>query len=91
MEERFEIIRCKHCGGKGYIYHTDDDMRRPFFIKCQCGNTSNRYLHIETAVINWNEKNKPLSAKPKYRCGNCNAEIHLGFETCPKCGTKVDW
>ena len=90
-EERVLIQKCKRCGGKGLLFLDDEEPRRPFYIKCECGNKSHGYSHIDKAIDDWNEINKPRKAKPTYRCGSCKAEIHLGFETCPKCHTEIDW
>lgn len=92
MEERIKIVSCKECGGRGIVFQSDDNMRRPYYLKCEnCGNHSRAYLHIDTAITDWNEKNKPQKAKVKYHCGNCGAEVILGFDVCTKCGTEIQW
>lgn len=92
MEERIKIKPCKKCGGRGLIFQDNDNMRRPYYLKCEeCGSKSKYYLHIDTAIMDWNEINKPEVAKVKYHCGNCGAEVILGFDVCTKCGTQIDW
>lgn len=91
MEEKVNILKCKRCGGKGYAYHKTDDLRKPYFIKCECGQKSQSYLHVDMAIADWNKANKPTKMKPKYVCACCGAEIHFGFDTCTKCGTEIEW
>ena len=85
------IVRCLNCGEKGVVYK-GDDMRRPYYVQCQsCEKRSNGYSHIDFAVNDWNERNKPGKRKPTYHCGNCGAEVILGFSVCTKCGTEIEW
>ena len=92
MEERIKILSCKDCGGRALLCHSDGDMRRPYYLKCEhCGNRSKAYMHIDTAIQDWNDSNKPQKAKVTYHCGNCGAEVILGFSYCTKCNTEINW
>ena len=90
MEERVRIIDCK-CGGKGMVYTDEENIRKTYYVKCQCGRKSYRYCHIEDAIKDWNNRNKPEKAQVKYVCGFCGAEVFPGFVKCPKCDAEVEW
>lgn len=91
MEERVHIVECK-CGGRGLLYvDSDNNMRRPYYIKCACGRRSKSFAHIDTAIADWNELNKPIKAKVRYHCGFCGAEVFLGIDQCGKCGAEIEW
>ncbi|MBQ6503227.1 MAG: hypothetical protein IJI57_04870 [Flexilinea sp.] len=92
MEERIKILSCKNCGGKALLYRGDEDKLRPYYLKCEhCNNRSNAYIHIDTAILDWNDNNKPQKAKVTYHCGNCGAEVIMGFDVCTKCNTEIIW
>ena len=94
MVERIKIAKCKICGGKAAMYYEREEpgLYKHYFISCnQCPNESAKLRNLDLAVEDWNKKNCQQKVKVKYNCGNCGAEVHLGFSTCPKCGAEIDW
>ena len=74
------------------MYYVDGDSGRGYCVECNnCPNNSRVCDHLEEAVREWNAMNSQKKAKVKYACGECGAEVHLGFSTCPKCGAEIDW
>lgn len=90
MDEKI-IVSCCKCGKKGTVYKDIQNNNETYYILCECGNRSNNWGHIENALNEWKEINKPKKVKPKYHCGYCGAELTFGFDICAKCGTEIDW
>lgn len=93
MDEKVTIARCK-CGKKGFLYKNKEALFNHsdmYYIACECGNKTHELEHIEDALEEWKEMNKPLKVKPQYHCGYCGAELVIGFDVCTKCGAEIDW
>ena len=89
-DEQMILPKCR-CGEKGVFYENKDNPRPQYFIQCKCGRKTKRYQHLDKAISEWKEMNQPAVAKPKYKCGYCDADLYLGFDVCPKCGISIDW
>ena len=90
--DEFSLVKLEKCLMCGEIPHVYTDKGTPspfFFVRCACGRRSHYCGHIETALQVWNEQNSPNKMKPK--CGRCGTELSIGFATCPKCGTEIEW
>lgn len=87
-----KIVKCGKCGCHAEIAidtQSDPDM---YVVRCsKCDRQSRKALHLEDAILDWTEINKPLKVKPRYYCGICGEEVPFGFQTCLKCGTIIDW
>ena len=84
-----KLEKCLLCGEMPHVYSDMENPRPLYFVKCSCGQKSHYYSHMELAVTMWNNKNSPKKMKPK--CGRCGTELNIGFATCPKCGTEIEW
>ncbi len=90
MLNKVVISECK-CGESGTIYIDGDEFSHNYHIGCSCGQKTFNYKHIEDAITEWNEMNKPKKLKVKYTCRNCGAEVYPGFKECTKCGVEIEW
>ena len=94
MCEPMKIVNCRECGSHAEIAIDIDTENKSdmFLIRCtKCDKHTLKCKHIEDAIVQWSELNKPLKAKPRYACGYCGTEIHLGFAVCPYCNVQIDW
>jgi len=74
------------------MYFETKEDRKEYFVECNyCPNRSIDSSVLDVAIDDWNSRNTMQKAKVKYICGKCKAELHLGFATCPKCGSEIDW
>ena len=89
--EKVVISDCLHCGESATIFIDGDEFSHNYHIGCGCGKATFNYKHIEDAIAQWNEMNRPKSLKVKHTCRNCGAEVFPGFSECTNCGVGIEW